>query len=102
MSSTPETVRVVVIRGRVQRVGFRAWVESTAAGQGLAGWVRNRLDGTVEALFAGSATAVETMIEACRRGPPSAQVETVEVRESTPDALALRHPGETFSVLPTA
>jgi acylphosphatase len=101
MTRPPERIRIVVIRGRVQGVGFRAWVEYTAAGQGLAGWVRNRRDGTVEALFAGSAVAVDAMIDACRRGPASARVETVDVRGATPEDLALCQRGETFSVLPT-
>ena len=68
-------VRHVVIRGRVQRVGYRAWTEHMALQRGLEGWVRNRPDGTVEAVFAGPASVVEAMIEACRRGPPGAQVD---------------------------
>ena len=71
---SPQAIRRVVIRGRVQAVGYRAWTEDTALLNGLDGWVRNCRDGAVEALFAGSREAVEAMIEACRRGPPSAQV----------------------------
>ena len=67
------TVRVVV-RGRVQGVWYRGWTVAEAGARGLAGWVRNRSDGTVEAVFAGSAEAVEAMVAACRRGPPAAQV----------------------------
>ena len=63
------TIRRVVVRGRVQGVGYRAWTEDTAILNGLDGWVRNRRDGTVEAVFAGPAEAVDGMIEACRRGP---------------------------------
>jgi acylphosphatase len=101
MSAAP-VVRRVVIRGRVQRVGFRAFAEHMALARGLDGWVRNRGDGTVEAVFAGPADAVEGMIEACRRGPPGAQVDSLDQREGGPDDVALRRRGEMFSVLPTA
>lgn len=66
------------IRGRVQGVWYRGWTEEEATRRGLRGWVRNRRDGSVEALFAGPAALVNDMIEACRRGPPAARVETVE------------------------
>lgn len=66
-----------VITGRVQGVWYRGWTMETAAGLGLDGWVRNRADGSVEALFAGPATTVEAMLTACRRGPPAAQVRDV-------------------------
>jgi acylphosphatase len=95
-------VRRVVIRGRVQRVGYRAWVQYTALERGLDGWVRNRTDGSVEAVFAGPAPAVEGMIEACRRGPPSAQVDAVDERDAGADDVDLRRRGEMFSVLPTS
>jgi acylphosphatase len=91
----------VAIRGRVQGVGFRAWVEYTALLRGLDGWVRNRRDGSVEALFVGPVGDVRTMIEACRRGPPGARVEALSEQEAKPDALDLRYSGEAFSVLPT-
>ena len=68
----------VRIRGRVQGVWYRGWTEEEAARRGLRGWVRNRRDGSVEALFAGPAAVVNDMIEACRRGPPAARVEAVE------------------------
>lgn len=97
----PETIRIVVIRGRVQGVGFRAWVEYTAAGQGLAGWVRNRRDGAVEALFAGTTKAVEAMIKSCRRGPSVARVDAIDIRDGTAEDLAMRQGAEVFSVLPT-
>ena len=92
----------VVIRGRVQGVGFRAWTEYTALDLGLEGWVRNRRDGTVEALFAGPQEAVAAMLDACRQGPPGARVAAVDERQATHDDLALRHSGELFSVLTTA
>jgi len=96
------TVRCVVIQGRVQRVGYRAWAEHTALQRGLEGWVRNRADGAVEAVFAGPPSVVEGMIEACRRGPPGAQVDALDQREGGLDDFALRRRGEMFSVLPTA
>jgi acylphosphatase len=95
-------VRHVLIRGRVQGVGYRAWAEYTAIERGLEGWVRNRRDGAVEAVFAGPADAVEAMIAACREGPESSRVDHIDQREGTPGELALRRRGERFSVLPTA
>jgi acylphosphatase len=67
----------VRIEGRVQGVGYRAWAIREARARGLAGWVRNRTDGSVEALIAGPAPAVEAMVEACRRGPRAAAVRQV-------------------------
>ncbi|HUA52602.1 MAG TPA: acylphosphatase [Candidatus Sulfotelmatobacter sp.] len=67
------------IRGRVQGVGYRAWTVDTAARFGLDGWVRNRVDGTVEAVAAGDDAAVERFIEACRSGPRLAHVTGVEL-----------------------
>ncbi len=69
----------VRISGRVQGVGFRAWAERQAAALGLSGWVRNRADGGVEAVFSGPEEAVETMLAACRQGPRHARVDAVEV-----------------------
>ncbi len=68
----------VIIAGRVQGVWFRGWTLDEARARGLSGWVRNRRDGTVEAVFAGRLAAVEAMIEACRSGPTAARVEHVE------------------------
>ena len=68
----------VRITGRVQGVGFRAWTERQANALGLSGWVRNRPDGSVEALFSGPEDAVETMLAACRQGPRLAAVDKVE------------------------
>ena len=62
----------VVISGRVQGVWFRGWTVDEATARGLSGWVRNRRDGTVEAVFEGAPAAVDAMIEACRSGPPPA------------------------------
>jgi acylphosphatase len=91
----------VMIRGRVQGVGYRAFVEHQAMARRLEGWVRNRRDGSVEALLAGPADVVSDMVALCRRGPSSARVEAVEEEAANPDALNLRRAGERFSVLPT-
>lgn len=95
------TIRQVTIRGRVQGVGYRAWVEYQARARGLEGWVRNRRDGSVEALLAGSEDAVAEMVSACRRGPSSSRVDAVAEETAGRDALSLRHAGERFSVLAT-
>jgi acylphosphatase len=94
-------IRQVTIRGRVQGVGYRAWVEERAVAHDLEGWVRNRRDGSVEALFAGPAEVVADMVARCRRGPSSSRVDAVTEEAGNPDALNLRRPGERFSVLPT-
>lgn len=85
----------VRIRGRVQGVGFRAWLVREARRRGVAGWVRNRRDGSVEALFAGAEPAVRALVEACRRGPPAARVDAVET------AAGEGGGGEGFEELPT-
>jgi acylphosphatase len=102
MNDVPQAIRHVVIRGRVQGVGYRAWTEYSALERGLGGWVRNRRDGTVEAVFAGTAAAVAATIEVCRSGPPGARVDAIDERDGTAADLGLRRPGESFSVLPTA
>jgi acylphosphatase len=91
-----------MIRGRVQGVGYRAWVEQEARARDLEGWVRNRREGSVEALFAGPEDAVAEMLASCRRGPPMARVDAVQVEVDKVDTLKLRRVGERFSVLPTA
>jgi acylphosphatase len=95
------TVLLVTIRGRVQGVGYRAWVEYQAMACGLEGWVRNRRDGSVEALFAGPGKAVAEMVALCRHGPPAARVDAVLNEPAGEDQLRLRHAGEGFSMLPT-
>jgi acylphosphatase len=94
------TIRHVVFRGRVQGVGFRAFVEDQAAQARIDGWVRNRRDGTVEAVFGGNVEAVERTIAACRGGPGAARVDGVDVQEGSVEELALRGK-ERFAVLPT-
>ena len=68
-----------LISGKVQGVWFRAWTVEQAQKRGLVGWVRNRNDGSVEALFAGPADKVDDMLQACRQGPPLAKVAGVAI-----------------------
>jgi acylphosphatase len=96
-----DAIRHVTIRGRVQGVGYRYFVEREAQLRDLEGWVRNRRDGSVEAVFSGSADAVAGMIAACRRGPASARVDALQDEAADPGMLNLRRAGERFSVLPT-
>ena len=92
---TEKAVRVV-IEGRVQAVWFRAWTAQEATRRNLRGWVRNRMDGSVEALLAGAEADVDDMIEACRQGPPMAQVtDVIQYPAEDPG-------GEGFRYLPTA
>lgn len=86
----------VIITGLVQGVSYRAWVEREAQFAGVSGWVRNRRDGSVEAVFAGNNAAVEAMIAACWHGPRMAEVHEVIVSEAS------EPPGSGFRVLPTA
>jgi acylphosphatase len=92
-------IRHVTIIGRVHGVGYRAFVAHAAAARQLHGWVRNRRDGSVEAVFSGPDHAVSDIIASCRRGPPLARVESVREEPGNPDALSLRRAGEPFSVL---
>ena len=88
------TVRVRV-EGGVQGVGYRTWTERVATDLGLAGWVRNRRDGCVEALFSGTPEDVAQMLDRCRDGPRSAHVTAVEIVEEGGEAP------DGFEVLPT-
>ncbi len=88
------TVRVT-ITGRVQGVAYRAWTERTAKVLGLRGWVRNRRDGAVEALFSGACASVEDMLRRCREGPPAAKVSGVSIVEEGGPAP------QVFEILPT-
>lgn len=74
----------VVIAGVVQGVGYRDWMVARAKALGVDGWVRNRADGSVEALVAGDADAVEELLRACRRGPPMAQVTSITEEPAEP------------------
>ncbi len=71
----------VIVHGRVQGVGFRAACQAEATAAGVRGWVRNKWDGSVEALFEGSTEAVDRMIRWCHRGPRMADIEDVEQRD---------------------
>jgi acylphosphatase len=85
----------VLIEGRVQGVSYRYWTERVARELGLDGWVRNRRDGSVEAVFAGPGGAVEEMLDRCREGPASAAVSSVRIVAEGGDAP------DGFEVLPT-
>ena len=76
----------LIIRGRVQGVSFRWYARSRAQSLGLAGWVRNRADGSVEAVVQGSPEAVSNFIEWSHRGPSLAEIDRVELRDEEPDA----------------
>jgi acylphosphatase len=93
-------IRHVIISGRVQGVGYRAWTEHVARDRGIEGWVRNRRDGSVEALFAGPEAAVLAMIANCRNGPPGSRVEGIDEREGSAEELAL-HGRARFAILET-
>ena len=94
---TLEVARRLVISGRVQGVGFREATVDAARAAGVAGWVRNRADGTVEVLVQGSPDAVDRLVAWCRRGPPLARVTGVDVATAAADASL-----ERFARLPTA
>ena len=86
--AAPERLRRRVrIHGRVQGVWFRGATEQTARALGLDGWVRNCADGCVEAVFEGPAAALDAALAFCRRGPPAARVERIEVAEEPPEGL---------------
>jgi acylphosphatase len=78
----------VVVRGRVQGVFFRDSTRRQAEAHGVAGWVRNRSDGAVEAAFEGEPDAVRAMLDFVREGPPGAFVEDVEVSEEQPQGAS--------------
>ena len=86
----------VVIKGRVQGVGFRAFIEHEAFRHHLAGWVRNRRDGTVEAVFIGESENISKMIAECRQGPALADVRDVLVTDYVGPGLTR------FTMLPTS
>lgn len=71
------------IRGRVQGVCYRDWAIDAARALGITGWVRNRMDGSVEALAMGASAAVDAFVARCRNGPPAARVDSVDVCEQT-------------------
>jgi acylphosphatase len=80
--------RHVIIHGRVQGVFFRGTARDRAHAHGVAGWVRNRPDGAVEAVFEGAPEAVDRLVRFCEMGPPGARVARVEVIEEEPEGLS--------------
>jgi acylphosphatase len=78
----------VVVRGLVQGVFFRDSTRRQAHRNGVAGWVSNRADGAVEAIFEGEADAVERLVAYSRKGPRGAQVESIEVTQEEPEGLS--------------
>ena len=86
---------LVRVEGIVQGVGYRAWVARTAKGLGLKGWVRNRQDGSVEALIQGDKATIDGMLERCRTGPRMAVVSSVETSQAEVEPL------NDFSIRPT-
>lgn len=97
MSSRPDEAstiaRHVRVTGRVQGVFFRGWTKEQADALGVDGWVRNRPDGSVEALLSGDEQVVVSLIGRMRRGPPAANVTRLEANEATPA------PGKGFAIL---
>lgn len=85
----------VRVTGIVQGVGYRYWTEQAARARGLSGWVRNRRDGSVEAVIAGPDEAVDDMLKAFRAGPPSSEVEEMIAEPAD-------MPDDGFRTLPTA
>ena len=77
----------LIVTGRVQGVGYRDWLQEMAERLGLTGWVRNRFDGSVEAVIVGEEAAVGRMIEACRQGPRLARVDALDVEPLDLDIL---------------
>ncbi|CAA7619709.1 acylphosphatase [Magnetospirillum sp. UT-4] len=91
----PRKTMRVIVEGRVQGVWFRGWTVEAANAHGLDGWVRNLSDGRVEAVFSGPAERVDRMVQACRAGPPAADVKRVSAEPWA------EHPGHGFHQRPT-
>jgi acylphosphatase len=80
-----KTARRVRVEGRVQGIGFRAFVRATGSDLGLAGWVRNLPDGAVDAFVEGEESAVRAFLDRCREGPPFGRVDRVEATPAPPE-----------------
>jgi acylphosphatase len=93
------TAKRLVITGRVQGVGFRDWMVAQAQVLGVEGWVRNRRDGSIEAMVHGDTASVEELLRACRRGPRAAHVLSIEENFADPPEEPPAEPG--FVRLPT-
>jgi acylphosphatase len=94
-----DVIHLLRIRGRVQGVGYRAFVQEQAMRLDLSGWTRNRSDGSVEALIGGEKGTIEKMIALLGRGPSGAHVVSIETRDAAPVALT-GYRGD-FTILPT-
>jgi acylphosphatase len=70
-----------MVHGDVHRVGFRAWTKHKADHFGVTGWVKNNVDGTVEAVFEGMDWKIDEILDACKRGPPASYVEKLDVKD---------------------
>jgi len=101
MANEEREIKRLMIRGTVQKIGFRVWVEREALALGLKGWVRNRRDGSVEVLVGGPPQVVAELIERCRTGPPLATVESIDIEDAAVLDLGYRRPLEHFSLLAT-
>jgi acylphosphatase len=85
---TPDTIRRrLVVHGKVQGVFYRDSTRDAARNEGVAGWAANRSDGTVEVVLEGPPDAVSSVVGYCRAGPSSADVDSVDVHEETPEGL---------------
>jgi acylphosphatase len=95
-----DTRRTALLRihGRVQGVGYRAFLREAAAAAGVCGWVRNRRDGTVEALVSGLPAAIAAVLAAARAGPPAGLVDRVDIADAPPGT---DRPAAGMAVLPT-
>ena len=87
MSDGSRVRRRVVVHGEVQGVFFRDSTRREASGRGVAGWIANRADGAVEAVFEGESGDVEALVDFCRTGPSRAEVRDVEVSDEEPEGL---------------
>lgn len=94
-----ESIRRIIVMGRVQGVGFRAFVLREARKRGIEGWVRNLPDGSVEAVLAGQVAAVKAMIGVCYSGPPGSRVTDITEMSGSIGDLELRPDGVAFAVL---
>ena len=101
MASEEREIKRLKIRGTVQGIGYRVWVEREALALGLKGWVRNRRDGSVEVLVGGSQPAVAALIDRCWKGPPLSKVESIDISDAEVLDLGYRRPLENFSLLAT-
>ncbi len=100
MTKDQKIVRVT-IQGFVQGVGFRAWTQMEAYRLGISGWVRNRRNGDVEALFAGPPDAVDALCAACWKGPSQARVTGVHIEEEKQSEFELRDLATGFHLIAT-